>query len=104
MKEDELRGNQILIASVQYRYSLPFKLFFPTYVAARYDLGRLWENTEDIRFKDLRHGLGISLQFDTPIGKASFSGGRCFIIYKGISKDTFVFSPYTFYFSLGYDL
>lgn len=104
MQEDELRGNQILIASLLYRYQLPFKIFFPAYMMARYDLGRLWENTEDIRFKDLRHGLGLGIQFDTPIGKASFSAGKCFIIYKGISKDSFVFSPYTFYFSIGYDI
>lgn len=104
MVEDELKGRQILVASLQYRYLMPIKIFFPTYLAARYDLGRLWENPEDIRFKDLRHGIGISLMFDTPIGKASVSGGKCFIIYKGIGKDTFVFSPFAFYFSIGYDL
>jgi NTE family protein len=64
----------------------------------------MWENADDIRFKDLRHGLGLSVSFDTPIGKASFSGGRSFIINKGLKNDSFMFGPYTFYFSIGYEL
>jgi len=104
MFEDELRGRQVLTASLEYRYMLPVRLFFDTYVSARYDLGQMWENADDIRFKDLRHGLGLSVSFDTPIGKASFSGGRSFIINKGLKNDSFMFGPYTFYFSIGYEL
>lgn len=104
MFEDELLGRQILLASLEYRYKMPFKIFFDTYLSLRYDLGRIWENAEDIKFKDLRHGIGISAGFKTPIGKASFSAGKSFIINKGISEDTFVFGPLAFYFSIGYDL
>ncbi len=103
MLEDELVGRQILLASIEYRYKLPFKIFFDTYMSFRYDLGRIWENAEDIKFKDLRHGIGLSAGFKTPIGKASFSAGNSFIINKGISEDTFVFGPLTFYFSIGYE-
>ncbi|MFA5011031.1 MAG: patatin-like phospholipase family protein [Ignavibacteria bacterium] len=104
MREDEMRGRQILVASLEYRYKLPIQLFFDTYLSVRYDLGKTWENTEDIRFKDLQHGLGFSTQFDTPIGKASFSVGRMFIINKGFTSESLVFGPYTFYFSIGYNL
>lgn len=104
MLEYELRGRQVLSTSLEYRYLIPYRLFFDTYVAARYDLGQIWENAEDIRFKDLRHGVGLSAMFDTPIGKASFSAGRSFKIGNGINNNTFVFGPYTFYFSIGYDL
>ncbi len=103
MFEDQLVGRQILLASVEYRYKMPFRIFFDTYLSLRYDLGRIWENAEDIRFKDLRHGIGLSAGFNTPIGKASFSAGKSFIINKGISDDTFVFGPLAFYFSIGYD-
>lgn len=103
MFEDELRGRQILSASLEYRYLLPVKLFFDTYLLARYDLGRIWENSSDIRFKDLRHGFGISAAFDTPVGKASFSAGKTLIINKGLAKDSFIWGPNTFYFSIGYD-
>lgn len=104
MREDEMRGRQILLASVEYRYKLPIKLFFDTYLSLRYDLGRTWENTEDIRFKDLQHGIGFATQFDTPIGKTSFSVGRMFIINKGFTSESLIWGPYTFYFSIGYNL
>ncbi len=104
MFEDEMKGRQILLGSIEYRYKLPFQLFFDTYLSARYDLGRTWENTEDIRFKDLRHGIGFATQFDTPIGKASFSMGRMFIINRGFTKNSLVWGPFAFYFSIGYNL
>jgi NTE family protein len=104
MVENELRGRQILSLSLEYRWTIPYRLFFDTYLSTRYDLGQIWENAEDIRFKDFRHGIGLSLQFDTPVGKASFSGGKSFIIHKGFNSDSFIWGPYTFYFSIGYEL
>jgi len=104
MVEDELRGRQILETSLEYRYLFPYKLFFDTYFSFRYDLGNVWQFTEDIRFKDLRHGIGLSAAFDTPIGEASLSVGKSFIIKKGLKKDSFIFGPYDFYFSIGYDI
>lgn len=104
MLEDEMKGRQVLLASLEYRYKLPFQLFFDTYVSLRYDLGRTWDNTEDIRFKDLRHGIGFATQFDTPIGKASFSAGRMFIINKGFTSESLYWGPFSFYFSIGYNL
>jgi outer membrane protein assembly factor BamA len=104
MLENELRGRQILSTSIEYRVLLPYKLFFDTYLSLRYDLGQIWENAEDIRFRDLRHGLGLSALFDTPIGKASFSAGKSFLINSGLNQSSFMFGPYTFYFSIGYDL
>ncbi|MCB0722293.1 MAG: patatin-like phospholipase family protein [Ignavibacteriae bacterium] len=103
MYEDELKGNQIFTASLEYRFNSPVKLFFDTYLKLRYDLGRVWENTEAVRFKDLRHGLGATLAFDTPIGEASFSVGKTFLIQKGLNKDSFIFGPYVFYYSIGYN-
>lgn len=102
MVEDEATGRQILELSAEYRFKVPYKLFFDTYVKTRYDLGRIWDNTTDIKFKDLRHGIGVSLCFDTPIGESSFSVGKTFLIQKGLTQDSFIFGPYTYYFSLGY--
>jgi NTE family protein len=103
MVEDEIRGRQILTASLEYIYKLPFKLFFDSYFSLRYDLGNVWENADDIRFKDLRHGIGFSLGFNTPIGKSSFSIGKAFLIKKGLKRDSFIWGPYTYYFSIGID-
>ena len=104
MVNDELRGRQIIELSMEYRYLFPYKLFFNTYLGVRYDLGNVWQVTQDIRFKDLRHGLGVTAALDTPIGEASFSAGRSFLIKKGLQKDSFIFGPYEFYFSIGYDI
>jgi NTE family protein len=104
MVEDEMRGRQVLLASIEYRYKFPVRIFFDTYLSLRYDLGRIWENTEDIRFKDLKHGIGFSVLFDTPVGKTSLSAGRMFIINKGFTSESLYWGPMTFYFSMGYNL
>lgn len=104
MVDDELRGRQILEFSLEYRYLFPYKIFFDTYFSFRYDLGNVWQVTDDIRFKDLRHGIGLTAAFDTPIGEASFSAGRSFIVKNGFNNNSFVFGPYNFYFSIGYDI
>lgn len=80
MRDNEFRGRQIFISSLEYRYKVPFKIFFDTYFKARYDLGYVWPEQEEIRFKDLRHGIGTTLSFDTPIGPADFSIGKSFCL------------------------
>lgn len=102
LKENEYRGRQIFLASISYRLKFPFKIFFPTFFNIRYDLGNVWENQEQIRFKDLKHGIGSSLSFDTPIGPAKFSVGRNFIITKNLPKNQISWGDILFYFSIGY--
>jgi NTE family protein len=68
----------------------------------RYDLGNVWENQEQIRFKDLKHGIGSSISFDTPIGPAEFSVGRSFIIKNTIPKNQISWGDILFYFSVGF--
>ena len=102
MREHEFRGRQILLASLEYRYLLPFNLFFDTYVKARYDLGSIWSQKEQIRFKDLRHGVGASLAFDTPIGPAEFAAGESFYFKNNLTNSTMVLGDPYFYFSIGF--
>jgi NTE family protein len=101
-RDNEYRGRQILSASLEYRYNLPFKIFFDTYLKARYDLGSIWGEREQIRFKDLKHGVGASLSFNTPIGPADFSIGRSFYFSDVLSKNTINWGPTYFYFTIGY--
>lgn len=91
-----------VLAGIQ--ISVSIQDFFDTYFSFRYDLGNVWQVTDDIRFKDLRHGIGLTTAFDTPIGEASFSAGRSFIVKNGFNNNSFVFGPYNFYFSIGYDI
>jgi NTE family protein len=100
--ENEFRGRQIFLTSLMYQYRLPFKIFFDTFIMFRYDLGSTWDVQEQIRFKDLRHGIGGMLSFDTPIGPADFSIGRSFIINKGLKEDSFSWGEVLFYFSIGH--
>ncbi|PKL84404.1 MAG: hypothetical protein CVV24_00260 [Ignavibacteriae bacterium HGW-Ignavibacteriae-3] len=101
-REDEFRGRQILITSLEYRYKIPFKIFFDTYVKARYDIGSIWEEREHIRFKDLKHGVGATVSFNTPLGPADFSVGKSFYFINKLSNNVVVWGPTYFYFTIGY--
>ncbi len=102
MHDYEYRGRQLFLASFEYRYLLPVNIFFTTYFKIRYDLGSTWEFPEQIRFKDLRHGIGASLAFDTPIGPAEFSVGRSFKFKKNLPDNPISWGDVLFYFSIGY--
>ncbi len=102
MNDFEFRGRQIFLASLTYRYKLPFIIFFDTYLKFRYDLGSMWAQQEQIRFKDLRHGIGGSIAFDTPIGPAEFAIGRSFLLQKDIPDNPISWGDVLFYFSIGY--
>ena len=101
MNYSEYRGRQIFLTSLMYRYKLPFIIFFDTYLKARYDLGWTWEQQEQIRFKDLRHGIGGAISFDTPIGPAEFAVGRSFLLKKD-QPGVISWGDVLFYFSIGY--
>ncbi|MCX7797048.1 MAG: BamA/TamA family outer membrane protein [Melioribacter sp.] len=102
MREYEYRGRQIFLSSLGYRYKLPVKLFFTTYISLRYDIGSIWSQKEEIRFKDLRHGFGGTISFQTPIGPADFSFGKSFFIKNTLPKNIVVWGPTFFYFTIGY--
>ncbi|NWF89132.1 MAG: BamA/TamA family outer membrane protein [Ignavibacteriaceae bacterium] len=102
MREDEFRGRQLFLASLEYRYNLPVDLFFDTYFMLRYDLGSIWDVQEAIRFKDLRHGIGAALSLDTPIGPADFAVGRSFLFKKNLPGNPISWGDIMFYFSIGY--
>ena len=101
MRNNEFRGRQIFLSSLMYRYKLPFVIFFDTYLKLRYDLGSTWEQQEQIRFKDLRHGIGGAVSFDTPIGPAEFAVGRSFLLKKD-QPGVISWGDVLFYFSIGY--
>ncbi|MBF8249027.1 MAG: putative esterase [Bacteroidetes bacterium] len=97
-----LRGRQLIVGSLEYIYESPFKLFFDTYLKARYDLGAIWSSPEQIRIVDFMHGIGVGVAFDTPIGPAEFSLGRAFFFRKDILDNPLSLGPFIAYFSIGY--
>ncbi len=102
MRDYEFRGRQIFLTSLLYRYKLPIKIFFDTYFKLRYDLGSTWAEQEQIKFKELRHGIGAALSFDTPIGPAEFAVGRSFLFRKDLPQNPISWGDVLFYFSIGY--
>jgi NTE family protein len=103
-RENEYRGRQIFIGSLEYRWFLPIKIFFDTYFSLRFDMGSTWERATDIRVKDLRYGIGSSISMATPIGPAQFSVGNSFNFIRDLPNNPISFGPIFFYFTMGYDL
>lgn len=99
MREEEERGRQLLLGQLEYRVRSPLELLFPTYLSLRYDVGAVWQEMQAIKLDNLKHGVGITLAFDTPIGPARFSLGRAFY-FRGSPTQTTV-GPVLGYFSIG---
>lgn len=103
-REDDSRGRQLFIAGLEYQYKLPVSFFFDTYLKARYDIGSIWTKTEEMRLMDFKHGVGITLGLDTPIGPAEFSISRAFFVNQLFSDHPVSFGPFIAYFSIGYPI
>jgi len=101
-RDYEYRGRQIFIAATEYRYKLPIKIYFDTYLSVRYNIGSIWREQEQIRFKDLQHGIGLTVSFDTPIGPADFSIGKSFTFKNILPKNIISSTKPFFYFTIGY--
>lgn len=99
---EELQGRQIFKGSINYRIESPIDIFFDTYLFTRYDIGNVWANQENIKLNNLKHGLGLGLALDTPVGPAKFAWGKS-IFFKNNLKDV-VFGQTMLYFSIGLNL
>jgi predicted acylesterase/phospholipase RssA len=99
MREDQERGRQAVRAALEARFKTPFSIFFDTYLSARFDMGTVWANPENIRIADMKYGVGLQLGVDTPIGPASISLGRRFWFIDDPAAT--VWDPLLGYFSIG---
>lgn len=103
-REDERRGRQLLLLNLELRYRLPFRILFDSYLRFRYDLGMISKVPEEIKFNTLRHGVGLELAIDTPIGPAYFSAGQAFFFNKDLPENPLQLGPLLLYFQIGYEL
>ena len=101
-REDDRRGRELLLMNLEYRYFLPIRILFETYLSLRYDLGTINEVPEEIKFSTLRHGLGLQLAFDTPIGQAAVGAGKSFFFNRDLPNDPVLQGPLLWYFEIGY--
>jgi NTE family protein len=104
LPEDDSRGRQMLIGSLEYQYEIPLQFVLDAYFKARYDIGSVWLKPDEIRLEDLRHGIGVSLGFDTPVGPAEVALGRSFFLRKDLLGRPVTWGPVTFSFSIGYPI
>lgn len=99
MREDEVRGRQVVVSNVEVRYRLPFDVLFPTYASIRYDLGAIWQEPEQIKFSAFQHGIGVTLGLDSPIGPVNLSVGRRFFFLS--DPPSVAWGPFLGYFAFG---
>lgn len=99
MREDEERGRQIMHGSFDVRVKSPVPIFFDTYFSARYDIGAVWKQPENIKIEDMQHGIGLTLGVDTPVGPALLSVGRRFYFLE--SPTAVAWGPLLGYFAIG---
>lgn len=100
--EEQEMGRQLARGQFEYRYKAPFTIFFDTYFSVRYDIGAVWAVPDAIRLSELKHGIGATIAFDTPVGPAKFSIGRSFFFTK--SPAQIIYGPVTLYYSIGLKL
>ncbi len=101
LREDDSRGRQLFLVNMEYRYRFPFRLIFETYLKARYDLGTISLQPQELTFSHLRHGAGLSIALDTPIGQASVGMGKSFFFRTDLPNSPISVGPLLFYFSIG---
>lgn len=76
LREGELQGRHLILGSFEYRYQLPGKILFDTFLSLRFDAGAVWESVLDVKPEDFINGKGIAVSFKTPLGPISFAYGR----------------------------
>lgn len=102
--ENDFRGRNLTILSLEYQYLLPFSIFFDTFLKIRYDFGTISSHAKEMRLNEFKHGVGTTIGLDTPIGPAEFSIGRSFCIRNDLSNKPLGFGPFMLYFSIGYPI
>jgi len=104
VNEDDRRGRQMLLLNLEYRFLLPVRIVFDSYIRLRYDLGSISDVPEEIKFSTFRHGLGAELALDSPVGPVVLAVGKSFAFVRDLPENPLQVGPFLFYFLVGYQL
>jgi NTE family protein len=104
LREDDSRGRQLFLVNMEYRVWLPFKIIFETYMKARYDFGMISSVQQELKLNHFRHGLGVEVALDTPLGQASFGIGKSFYLLHDLPDSPVSVGPLALYFTIGHEL
>jgi len=71
-RQGELMGNKLFLLNAGYRMELVRRFYF----GVRYDVGNVWENELQIKWRTTKHAIGVNLSLDTPLGPVTLTYGR----------------------------
>jgi outer membrane protein assembly factor BamA len=103
-READRRGRQLFLFNLEYRYFLPVRLIFESYIRLRFDMGSISDMPEQLKLATVRYGLGTELALDTPIGPAAIGIGKSFYFGRDLPANPFLQGPFLLYFAMGYQL
>lgn len=90
LPEEALVGKRFISLSGELRYLIPWPTWLEAYFSIRYDFGGIWERYSKITKEDFKHGIGVILSYNTPVGPIQIGYGH---MSDGFNQ---------FYFSAGY--
>ncbi len=67
----QLSGDKVFLLSNELR----IRLFFRLYFLLRHDMGEVYSITDQIKLRNLRHGVGFFFALDSPLGPVEFGYG-----------------------------
>lgn len=106
LKENDRIGRNIAALGANFRYSPPFDLIFPSSFLLYYNAGNVWQNRADMSLGNVIHGFGAGVNWDTPLGPASFTAGKAFTFDSETNNDdnsSVRFAETVFYFNFGHE-
>jgi NTE family protein len=71
-RQGELMGNKLFLLNAGYRMELVRRFYF----GVRYDVGTVWENELQIKWRTTKHAIGVNLALDTLLGPVTLTYGR----------------------------
>ena len=70
-RTNQLSGDKMILFNNEIRFKLPLGL----YAIGRYDFGEVYDHTSQIKIRNLRHGVGVFVAIDSPLGPFEFGYG-----------------------------
>ncbi|RME25050.1 MAG: hypothetical protein D6800_08015 [Candidatus Zixiibacteriota bacterium] len=71
LRTHQLAGDKLILLNQELRVRLPLRW----YLTGHFDIGEVYKSTDEIKLSNLRHGIGATLAFDSPLGPLEFGYG-----------------------------
>ncbi|MBN1348872.1 patatin-like phospholipase family protein [candidate division KSB1 bacterium] len=76
LRDRQLVGRYLMSASLEYRFNIPGKMVFDSYLHVIGAAAGIWEKEVDIKSKDFLFSIGLKASAMTPLGPISLAYGR----------------------------